>query len=168
MEIDVIENSIKDSKINFIINPTFWDDIDPTVKKLVNAEWKEIKFYNANKKPNDQLNHLPSNKGGIYIFIIKPNIIPDTHMYIMYIGRALITENENLKKRCKHYYNDERPKVKRMIDHWWKYVYIRYLPLDDNDIIKKTEEELINKIIPPCNDRIPNKEVMSAVKAFSM
>ena len=168
MEIDVIEHSVINSKINFIINPTFWENIDDSVKSVVNTKWEEIKFFTDEKEQNSQINLLPNDKGGIYIFVVKPNIIPDTHLYIMYIGRAHISSSQNLRKRCKCYYNESRPKLKRMIEHWWKYIYVRYLPLENNDLINKVEAELINKIVPPCNDEIPNQEIRNAVKAFSM
>lgn len=166
MEIDVIENSLKDSKYHFIINPILWEAIAPDVRETINVDWQEIKFYKDDKKPNEMINVLPNDKGGIYVFVVKPNIIPDTHLYVMYIGRARHTASQNLRKRCKEYYNESRPKVKRLLRHWWKYLYIRYLPLEDNDLIDRIEKELINAIIPPCNDRIPDKTIQEAINAF--
>lgn len=40
------------------------------------------------------------------------------------------------------------------------------IALSDNQIIDKVEEELINKILPPFNDEIPDKNIRDAVKAF--
>lgn len=62
---------------------------------------------------------------------------------------------------------EKRPKIKRMIDSWGPYLYIRYLPLDDNSIIEALEKELINKILPPFNDFIPDVDIRNAIKAFS-
>ena len=167
MEVDVIKNSINDSKWSFIINPEFWENIDTDVKSLIDTDWSEVKFFKDTKEPNEQINTIPNDRGGIYLFIIKPNYIPDTHLYIMYVGRARNTKNQNLRKRCKDYYSESnRPKVKRLLERWWKYIYIKYLPLDDNDIIDKVEEELINAIVPPCNDKIPNKKIQNTIKAF--
>lgn len=166
MEIDVIENSIKDSKWPFIINPVFWDNIDLEIREKINVEWKEVKFYNDDGDPTEDINTIPNDKGGIYVFVLKPNIIPDAHFYIMYIGRAKKTINQNLRKRCKEYYSEDRPKVFRLIRYWRKYIYIRYLPLDDNDTIDRIEAELINTILPPCNDKIPNKMIQRTINAF--
>ena len=84
----------------------------------------------------------------------------------MYIGRAKKTEKQNLRKRCKEYYSEERPKIGRLLRSCWKYIYIKYLPLEDNVLIDRVEAELINTILPPCNDKIPNKVIQNTIKAF--
>lgn len=167
-EIDLVENSILQSKVNFIIDPQLWHSFDDGIKNVIDAEWQEVKFFTGDKEKNPEMDLIPSDKGGIYAFVIKPSIIPNVHMYLMYVGRAHISQQQNLKKRCMRYYNDCRPKIKRMIEYWWEYVYIEFLPLDDNTIIDNVEKELINKLIPPCNDEIPNQTIRNAVKAFSM
>ena len=53
-----------------------------------------------------------------------------------------------------------------MIDGWRKYLFIRYLPLTDNTCIDKIEAELINKILPPFNDQIPDQVIRNAVQAL--
>ena len=55
-----------------------------------------------------------------------------------------------------------------MLKGWGEYLYIRYLPLTDDLELEKIEAELINKILPPFNDKIPDKKIRDAVKAFSM
>ncbi len=167
-EIDLVENSISRSKMNFIIDPKLWKSFDDNIKSIIDTEWQEVKFFTEDKEKNPEMDLIPSNKGGIYAFVLKPGIIPDSHMYLMYVGRAHISQHQNLKKRCMRYYYDSRPKVKRMIEHWWEFVYIKFLPLEDNTIIDDVEKELINKLIPPCNDEIPNQIIKNAVKAFSM
>ena len=87
----------------------------------------------------------------------------------MYVGRAHISTTQNLRKRCSQYpVEKKRPKIKRMIEQWGKYLYIRYLPLDNNATIDIVESELINKILPPFNDEIPDQKISAAVKAFTM
>ncbi|MFZ7101544.1 MAG: hypothetical protein ACOWWO_02665 [Peptococcaceae bacterium] len=169
-EIDVCRRSIADSKIFFILNPHFWENCNPQIIEYVNTkDWKEVKFLDNNSGVlHASMSDLPNDKGGIYVFIAKPNIIPASHLYILYIGRSLITEKQNLRKRCSEYPEDARPKISRMISNWGKYLYIRYLPLEDNQLISELEIELINTILPPCNDKIPDKEIRDAVKAFSM
>ncbi|AFV03482.1 hypothetical protein UNSWDHB_322 [Dehalobacter sp. UNSWDHB] len=55
-----------------------------------------------------------------------------------------------------------------MIEGWGQYLYVRYLPLTDNDLIDSIESEIINKVLPPFNDMIPDKQIRTAVKAFSV
>lgn len=167
MRVD-ISCSVATTKIDVVLNPMLWDNFNGTLIPTVTAEWKEVKFLNDSKQPHDDLATIPDNCGGIYAFIAKPGIIPNTHLYLMYIGRAQCTRSQNLKKRCNEYFSQDRPKVKRMIETWGKYLYIRYLVLTDNDVIKKVEEELINSILPPFNDEIPNKTIRDAVKAFRL
>jgi len=120
-------------------------------------------------KRNPQLGTIPNDKGGIYLFLAKPNILPGSHLYLMYVGRAHISTTQNLRKRCSQYpVEKKRPKIKRMIEQWGKYLYIRYLPLDNNATIDIVESELINKILPPFNDEIPDQKISAAVKAFTM
>lgn len=167
MEIDVCDSVCK-SKINFILSAELWQCFDNKLCKLINCTWEEAKFLDSNNNRHPTIDNLPTNKGGIYVFVARPNIIPNIHMYIMYIGRALNTPVQNLRKRCGEYYIEKRPKIRRMIDSWGQYLYIRYLPLDDNYTIEALEKELINKILPPFNDRIPDAEIQDAVKAFSV
>lgn len=167
-EIDIV-NSIPLSKVSFTLNPVLWDSFSDEVKTLVENGWNEVKLLNDNKDVNPQVANIPNNSGGIYMFIAKPDLIPNTHIYLMYIGRARYTAAQNLRKRCSEYIDDKRPKVSRMISHWGSYLYIRYLPISaDNVIIDKVEEELINKILPPFNHRIPDKTIQAAVNAFNM
>ena len=167
-EIDVCRG-IADSKVHFILNPDLWTTCNQDIIDRINTSWNEVKFLDdENSTLHASMDILPIDKGGIYVFIAKPNIIPDSHLYIFYIGRSLKTQNQNLRKRCSEYYKDNRPKISRMIRNWGKYLYIRYLPLEDNDFIAALEKTLINAILPPCNDEIPNKKIRDAVKAFSM
>lgn len=167
-EIDVC-SSISDSKIHFILHPHLWDKCNQEIIDSIDTCWNEVKFLDdGNNNPHESMDSLPNDKGGIYVFIVKPNIIPDSHLYIFYIGRSLKTHSQNLRKRCSEYYKDSRPKISRMIRNWGKYLYIKYLPLDDNKTIEDLEKILINAILPPCNDEIPDKEIRAAVKAFSM
>lgn len=165
-EIDIF-NDFSNYKVPFVINPNLWKRIDNELIKYIKEEWNEVKFFDENMQLNSQLNSIPNDKGGLYVFIAKTDIIPDSHIYIMYIGRAKITQFQNLRKRCKEYGNAKRPKIKRMVQSWGEYLYIRYYPMIDNNKIDNLEKELINNIIPPFNDEIPDKETRDKVKAFS-
>ena len=167
-EIDIIGN-VAESKINFMLNTTLWDSFDSNVLSIISPtqSWNEVKLLDQDKKRNPQLSTIPDDKGGVYLILIKSNILPESHLYLMYIGRARISKKQNLRKRCSQYPTEKkRPMIKRMIEQWGQYLYIRYLPLNDNNLIDTIESELINKIIPPFNDLIPNKKIRDSVKAF--
>lgn len=144
--------------LTFVLNPKeIWSTFKEEYRIITEkGDWHEVKFLNDDASAlNDSIKEIPNNCGGIYIFILKGNIVPQSHMYIMYIGRAQNTKSQNLRKRVSHYFNDNRPKIVRMRAMWGKYLYVRYLPLEDNDIINGLESELIKLIIPPCNDVYP-------------
>jgi len=169
-EID-INRSISESKLHFTLNTTLWDSFDSEILRIVSPphSWNEVKLLDVDGSENPELSAIPNNCGGIYMFLAKANILPESHLFLMYIGRARITQTQNLRKRCREYPNENtRPKIKRMIEQWGQYLYIKYLPLDDNTVIDAVERELINKILPPCNDQIPDKTIRRAVAAFAM
>jgi len=165
--------TIKCHKIEFNICPDLWIDASFILSKLKDKEFKEIKFLNkSGTKLNNQVESLPLN-GGLYFFIVKATSLPDTASYLLYIGRAKKTTTHNLKIRCKKYFTNyknekERPKISQMIHGYGKFLYLKYIDLgDNNDLISELEEKLINNLIPPFNDFIPDKSIRDAVKAFS-
>jgi len=169
-EIDIL-NTLPTSKVHFILNPSLWDSFDDEIKVRLHETpiWNEAKFLDTNGSISGEMNCLPKDAGGIYLFVAKPNFIPNSHLYLMYVGRAHYTATQNIRKRCRGYINEQsRPKIKKMIEGWGKYLYIRYLPLTDNNLIDLIESEIINKILPPFNDAIPDKQIRDAVKAFSI
>ena len=169
-EIDVIGN-VAESSVRFILNTTLWESFNQDVLRVISnpQSWNEVKLLTTNGKRNPRLSAIPNDKGGIYLFLAKSNILPESHLYLMYVGRAHISTSQNLRKRCSQYPNEKkRPKIKRLIEQWGQYLYIRYFPLDDNAIIDNVESELVKKILPPFNDKIPDKKISAAVKAFIM
>ena len=93
------------------------------------------------------------------MFLLKPEIIPGMHRYIMYIGRVRKKKGFSLRKRCKEYINDDRVQIMYMREMWGDKLYFYYLPLDNDEDIEKIERELIRVIIPPCNTEIPDRYV---------
>ena len=133
---------------------------------MVNKKWGEIKFLNNDATAiNEEIATMPNDKGGIYLFILKPDIVPSVHKYILYVGRVKHTANQNLRKRLREYVTDKRSDIENMRETWGKHLYIKYLPLEDNRIIMDLEKELIRVIIPPCNSEYPgvlNKAMRAA------
>lgn len=161
---DMCVSDIQTHKIHFILNPkNIWQSYSEKLRRITESDdWKEVKFLNDDASGlNSDINTVPKDCGGVYVFVLKGGIIPDIHMYIMYIGRAQFTDYQNLNKRLHEYLNDSRPKIRQMRETWGQYLFIRYLPLSDNNTIKELEEELLRVIIPPCNEKYP--EVISGV-----
>lgn len=166
-------SDINNHEVKFKIYPIGWESFDWSKFNLNANNFKEIKYLDATANDFDNsINNLPDDKGGIYIFFIKFNQIPNFANYLVYIGRAQKTDGQNLRKRCKEYFQkyrrnaEDRAKIIRMFKFWKKYLYLKYIELDDNKIIIQLEEELINTILPPFNDEIPDKTIKTAVKAF--
>lgn len=164
---DMCALDIQTHRLNFILNPhNIWQSYNENLRQITESNtWKEIKFLNDDASSlNSDINTVPKDCGGVYVFVLKGGIIPDIHMYIMYIGRVQFTVNQNLNKRLHEYLHDTRPKIRQMREVWGRDLFIRYLPLNDNSIIKELENELLRVIIPPCNEVYP--EVISeAIKA---
>lgn len=140
----------------FELNIDKWKTIDKDVKDAIFSEWHSIKFLNEDATQiNQDIVQVPNDRGGVYMFLLRPDVIPGLHRYIMYIGRARRQKQFSLRKRCRAYLTDMRPKVATMRELWGKDLYFYYLPLDDDDFIDKTEKELLRVIIPPCNSDIP-------------
>ena len=169
-EIDIITNTAM-SNLRFMLNTALWDSFDINVLSIISSpqSWNEVKMLAPDGEKNPRLTTIPNDKGGIYLLIVKPNILPESHIYLMYVGRAHNSATQNLRRRCLQYpVEKKRPKIKRLIEQWGQYLYIRYLPLDNNATIDAVECELINKILPPFNDVIPDQKISAAVKAFTM
>lgn len=145
---------------DFILHPDKWDSIDSDIKRIVSGEWGKIKYLDDNGELSSDINNLPNDKGGIYVFLLSPDIICGLHRYIMYIGRARRQQEFSLRKRCRCYVKDTRPFVAEMVGNWGKYLYLYYLPLDSDDEIARVEDELNRVIIPPCNSKIPERYVV--------
>ncbi|MCI9007949.1 MAG: hypothetical protein HFI13_07550 [Lachnospiraceae bacterium] len=153
--------------LNFELNIDKWNDFDPRIKKIVSKEWKMVKYMNEDgTKLNQEVETVPDDAGGVYLFLLKPEIIPGVHLYIMYIGRARRMKKFSLRQRCKAYYKDTRPEITMMRELWGAQLYFRYLVLENDELIAEVEEELLRVIIPPCNTRIPKYNEMPAQAAF--
>ena len=169
---DVIDmcRAVKNNSLRFTLNPqNCWESFNADFNGIVNSnEWKEIKFLNdSTTEINDSISSVPNDKGGIYLFVLKPDIVPCVHKYILYVGRVQCTGAQNLRKRFREYVHDQRGPISLMRETWGKDLYIRYLPLTDNEMIKALEKELIRTIIPPCNSDYPgtlNKVMKTAFK----
>ena len=159
----------KELTLDFVLNIDKWKTIDPKIKQLVSGQWESIKFMNEDCTGiNKDIDKVPNDKGGIYVFLLKPENIPNLHTYIMYIGRVRRKNGFSLQRRCKEYLSDDRVKIAYMRELWGEELYFYYFPLDDDELIERVERELIRVIIPPCNSQIPDQYItyLPATDAF--
>ena len=137
------------------------------------SKWERVKMMDENGDLSDETKKITAKYGGIYLYSIEPDVIPECGCYIMYIGKATKTQNWSLRTRVRSYKNQfgkdySRPRIHNLFKRWGKYVYVHYLPVQDsNEVIEELETRLIACIVPPCNPEIRDAAVKREVKAFS-
>ena len=163
---------LKLREINYFISPLLWKKWDIDSLDLEFKNWEVVKYLNAAGDDfSDELTKVPNNKGGLYLFFVKCPTITGLTEYPFYIGRAQLTSGQNLRKRVREYFTkfareDERPKITKMINYWGKDLYLAFFKLDDNSEIIDLEKKIINSLLLPMNDEIPDTEIKQATKAF--
>lgn len=171
---DPVQVSIGDFFNHYLMVPNYWKKFDVSDLPVDISHWECIKMFNDRcDNLNTQTSSIPNEYGGIYVYVIRPPVIPSCGEYIMYVGKATKTPHENLQKRVKSYKREmgsdyKRDKIHRMFTKWGEYIYVRYLPVSASaEIISELENRLIEALIPPCNPAIRNPNVKRAVKAFN-
>lgn len=163
------ENKLFD--ITYYHTPSRWikyavDESNPIADE---SNWsKEIKYLNeTNDDISDDIKNIPNDTGGIYMFFLKGISLSFIEKYIVYIGRCQYTDSQNIRKRAREYFSDNRDFIKGMFSKWKQFVYYRYYPDTDNERIKMNEAILLNALWPPFNPTIPDKtEVQPTINAF--
>lgn len=157
----------------FCLSTELWKKYEERKSMVDLAQIKKIKYFNENHDAlSDDVNQLPSDKGGIYLYVVENSVVPFSGSYIMYVGRARNTESESIKDRAKsHYYkymrHEENERLERLFDMWKSYIYLLYLPIEGNDMIDLVEDELIVALTPPCNKEYPSPIIRKKLSAFN-
>jgi len=165
---------IKLKTVQYRLHQNLWKRYDLSSLDLSLSNWTTIKYLNDDGTVfNKDIDLLPSNRGGLYMFSIRCPIIPGITEFPVYIGRALLTEGQNLKKRCREYFtkylrSDERSKITILFKYWSKDLYLSFMTLEENNDIIDYEKKLINSLLLPFNEGIPEMEIRQAVKAFQI
>ena len=160
--------------ISYKLHPAMWIRYDLSKINLNLSNWTTIKYLNDDGTDfNENIKILPNDKGGLYLFSIYCPIIQGRTEFPAYIGRALLTKGQNLRKRCKeyfqkHYREDERPKITTLFKYWSNDIYLSFLVIDENEDVIDYEKKLINSLLLPFNDEIPEIEIKEAKKAFEI
>mgnify|MGYP000636158000 CR=1 FL=1 len=160
--------------LDYRLHQSLWFKYDLSDIDLSFQNWTTIKYLNDDGTGfHSEVDTLPNSKGGLYMFFVKCPVIKGITEFPFYIGRAKLTDGQNLRKRCKEYFSKysrdgERPKITRMFRYWSKDLFLSYFVLENNFAIVDYEKKLINSLLLPMNDQIPDKEIRQAVKAFEL
>lgn len=114
---------------------------------------------------------LPQTKG-IYIFYVEPEFpfLPETR-YLMYVGK--VTGTNTFSNRFHEYVSsigniDTRKNIMLLTNLWpektWVYVYS--LNLSDKEI-EAIEDNLIDNIVPPLNNRVKAKSAQNSRSIYT-
>lgn len=154
------DNPEKVSRIeSFVLNHKFWIN----VRKDLSILFQKGKKYKFNKNIQSV---LPSTRG-IYIFYVEPEFpfLPEVR-YLMYVGRVI--GSNTFKKRFSEYVSaigshKGRRNIQLLTNLWpdktWVYVY--ELNLADEEITA-IEDNLIDNIIPPMNNKFKSTEAKNS------
>ncbi len=170
-KIDVVQN-LQSMTWPFCLSTELWRKCTNDSFVVDLNHMKKIKYFADNSnKLSKEVDNLPNDSGGVYIYSIENGILPFLGSYIMYVGRARKTNSENLRARAKSHFNqykrhEENERLERLFDNWEQYVYFSYLPLDQNGMIDLVEDQLIMALTPPCNKEYPAPKVRKKLSAF--
>lgn len=165
---------INNRRVSYALHKTLWEKFHYPHIDLNFSNWNSIKYLNDDGSDlNAEIMTVPNDRGGLYLFYVKCPVITGITEFPFYIGRAQLTNGQNLRKRTKEYYQkfakeDERPKITTMMKYWGKDLYLAYYPLDDNEDIRDVEKDVINSLLLPMNDSVPDKQTKQAIKAFEI
>jgi hypothetical protein len=123
---------LNNRKIRYILYKPLWERFINPGLNLRFETWVSIKYLNdLGTDLSTDVDAIPNDTGGLYLFFVKCHIVPGITEYPLYIGRAQKTEAQNLRKRVKEYWQHfqhdaERPKITRMIRYWGNYLHLAY------------------------------------------
>ncbi len=172
---DPIKSEIASFKRQFYLVPELWEKFKfDDLNSVDFSQWKRIKLMDdSGHFLESEIKKIPTKYGGIYIYYIKSGVVSEIDGYVMYVGMASKTTNENLRRRVASYKSElgegyTRDRIHNLFNRWGKYVYVHYLPIDaSKEIIEELETRLIGCLIPPCNADIQDAVVKRKVKAFA-
>lgn len=168
----LLGEQIKLRTVEYKLHSNLWNKFNFPNLDLRFENWTKLKYLNENADALSLgINNIPNDKGGLYMFYIKCEIISGITEYPLYVGRAQLTQYQNLRKRIKEYFlkyskNNERPKITTMFNYWGRELHLAYITLDENDEIKDLERQFINSLLLPMNTEILDQEIRQAINAF--
>ena len=75
--------AVKLHRVPFVLNPSGeWARFPEHLKCFVEQPWTEFKYFvDGTNQINPAIVNVPNNCGGVYIFLIKPNVIYDISVF---------------------------------------------------------------------------------------
>lgn len=126
---------------SFTLSPHLWTGLTLTRP----LKWSKVKFDStaASQVPNDLI--------GVYSFVVEPSVANLDLAYLLYIGMTRQNFRARFRKYLRHQTEERtnRPRVQVMLRTWPENLSFYYAPLDDRDIVKSVEDELIIALKPP-------------------
>ena len=113
---------------------------------------------------------MPDDLIGVYSFVIEPGVANHNLSYLLYIG---MTKKQNFRARYKQYLTHRDSDdtgwthVKYMLREWPDRLMFYYAPLDDPNIVKETEDKLLEAFLPPIPRLFP-ATIRRAVSLFEV
>jgi len=118
---------------------------------MQDVEWKRVRF-----RPSSA-DALPTPGGGIYTFVVEPDVAGHACAYLTYVG---MVEDRGLRARFREYLREgeqrkPRARVVSMLKRWKGHLWFHYIELAsaEEGEIEALESDLIDALQPPCNDR---------------
>ena len=158
-------NPEKIYKLPLILNTNLWVTINLpfTMPNPVKIEFDD--------RIRDNMPSSVKNKKGVYIFLVEPKLPfqPDIK-YLIYIGRVM--KGNTFFKRFYEYVDaigniNAKRNRQLMANAWPKKTQVYFYPMTNNKHIEFIEEELVDKIIPPLNNKFFLKEAQSTRSIYN-
>ena len=169
-----IKQDLEKMVFPFCLSTELWEKYNDRKSKFDLSKVEKVKYFGENNRTlSSDIGNIPTEKGGIYFYVIENSVLSEAGSYIMYVGEAHKTKYENLRARARNHHSqylreEENERLEKVFDRWWNYVYFLYIPVDENDeYIDLVEDELILALTPPCNKEIPSPKIRRKLSAFN-
>lgn len=170
--LDIRIQEVKDNTFKFSLVPNRWDEYQNFLS-ITEKDWDECKYFDETGKISEEVRNIPNDKGGIYLYIVKPPVPIKYMPMIMYVGRAHNNgKSQNLRKRVSNYAREAndwyrgRKSVRFLFSKYAKYLHVMYIALEKNADIDRLEKELITAIVPACNKDLIQVSLKEGRAAF--
>jgi hypothetical protein len=134
------------------LSPKHWK----TCRLPLRLRWTPVKFDAQNASA------VPSDKHGVYSFVVKPNIADHTDVaYLIYVGKV---RKQSFRARytqyIAHFRKGEKSNwfhVATFLHKWQGYLWFYWAPVPARNKIDSTERMLISSFLPPGNHKFEGK-----------
>lgn len=170
--LDIRIQEVKDNTFQFSMIPSRWDEYENFLD-IMQDDWAEYKYFDESGEVSVEVKRLPNDKGGIYLYVVKPPIPINYTPVIMYIGRAHNNgKSQNLRKRVNNYAREAqdlyrgRKSIRSLFAKYAEYLHVMYIALENNEDIDRLEKEMISAIVPACNRELMQVSLKEGRAAF--